>query len=168
MMLQLLEYLGRTILFLFNENMKKITWFCMKPFHRVEWLFVNIPGMWFLFLPEVFVGLWPLWASADDGGRGWGSYCGSGAAEQLDEFMVGSSSRCQAWFPPGAKHRPYGQPEVEEGQLPRYLKDLRDALSCFSCLYFLFTFLGRGFICKMGKGASTETKRFEFELMSVS
>jgi len=111
--------------------------------------------MWFLFLPEVFVGLWPLWASADDGGRGWGSYCGSGAAEQLDEFMVGSSSRCQAWFPPGAKHRPYGQPEVEEGQLPRYLKDLRDALSCFSCLYFLFTvinhFFGEGIYLQDGK-----------------
>ncbi len=52
-------------------------------------------------------------ASHCSGPQRMSSYCGFGAPEQLDEFMVSAKKRrslsfCQSWFPPRFKCRPLG------------------------------------------------------------
>lgn len=105
----------------------------MKPFNRVLWLSVKIPSRDVDFFSTgnlcrgrgVLLWVWSWWAIRWVHG------------EKL--FTL------SGLISPGAKHWPYGQPEVEEGQLPRYLKDLRIAFSYFSGLYFLFTVINNFF-----------------------
>lgn len=72
--------------------------------------------------------LFPIFRKSDgashcSGPQWMSSYCGSGALEQLDEFMVSAKKRrslsfCQSWFPPRSKCRPLWAAKGGRGPQP--------------------------------------------------
>ena len=74
----------------------------------------------------------PPGASHCSGPQRTGSYCGFGAPEQLDEFMVSAKKRrslsfCQNWFPQRSKRDLSVLPRVDVGHGRAFKKELRES-----------------------------------------